>query len=256
MKKVTDDLKRVFRKAGLKGAEAKQALRDVVAELWPDLPPWSTLNHPVIEEEQKASIGCGVLLTFRENGTLYTVLGQAGAHYTQNQEDGAEPLYTIPGGFMNLTETVGSDFVASSEAAESPRIAAARETEEEFKLPDGQPVLSVDPERLMPMDTVTISFPNGQKRVVIGMMLELTAQEVDTFRTHIGKLSTDAAYKEAVAAQTANEDSKLPEICDLKIVSLSDVIGGRSQLLHTDQLSLFKIVQGFYNKFAPRPHVL
>lgn len=241
MKNHFRDVAQAIENTGLKGAELKRFLRDLVAAQWPDLPPWTTLEGAVIEETQKASVGSGVVLTFRENGEYKVVLGLAGMHYGR-----ADKSYTIPGGFINLSKTTGSALVAAAATAEDPRTGAAREVEEEFKNADGSPLIPVDPARLKPMDTKTISFSNGEKRVVIGMMMELNPDEIMRVRKHVARMGSDPAYAAAVAAHTVNEASGKPEVTGVEIFRLSDVTDGLVNLLHKDQQSLFSIVEAHY----------
>ncbi|MBU0858543.1 MAG: adenylyltransferase/cytidyltransferase family protein [Alphaproteobacteria bacterium] len=252
---MTDNLDRVtkiIKEAGLQGRALKDFLRTVVRGSWPDMPPWTTLpDGPVIEEVQKASFGSGVVLTFVEGGVRKAVLGQAGEHYRNPHDKAPWPdSYTIPGGFINLSATTGSTFVPPSTAPEDARTGAAREVEEEFKLPDGSPLLAIDPARLKPMDTKTIAFANGEKRVVMGLMLELTRDEVKRVKAHVAKLAADPAYRAAVAVQTVNDASGKPEVCDVKIIDLAAAVDGRCNLLHKDQQSLFAMVQAHFDEQA------
>lgn len=223
----------------LQGRALKDVLREVVAGAWPDMPSWTTIDAPVIEEVQKASVGSGVVLTFTEGGKQKVVLGRAGAHY---MKPGQAAAYTIPGGFINLTRTDGSSLVPASAAPEDARTGAAREVEEEFRMPDGTPLLEIDPARLKPMDTKTIAFPNGERRVVIGMMLELTPAEIAAVRVHTARLAADMQYQGAVAKQSVNSASGQPEVESVEIFDLDAVAQGRCNLLHKDQQSLFEIV--------------
>ena len=233
---------------GLQGKALKDALREAVGTAWPDLPPWSTLKAPVIEEVQKASIGSGVVLTYVEGGVRKVVLGQAGYHYKNPKIPGPMPeSYTIPGGFIDLSSTKGSAKVAATDAPEDPRTGAAREVEEEFKLVDGAPLLAVEPDRLKPMDTKTIAFSNGEKRVVIGMMLELSPAEAATVKAHVAQLAADPSFRAAVGRQTINSASGHPEVCDVKIFNLDDVVAGKVNLLHKDQQSLFGLVKAHFD---------
>lgn len=227
-------------------------LRDIVAQEWPGMPPWSTLDAPVIEDVQKATVGCGIVLTFEsDDGERYVVLGQAGDHYNQVQ-DSTEPLYTIPGGFQNLTDTIGSHFVSAAQGRpEHPREAAARETEEEFKNEAGSGLIPVDPDRLMAMDTLTLDIPSGEKRIVIGFMMELNSDEIATIQDHVKRLDDDANYKSNVVQHTLNPASGRPEMQSVAIVKLNDLVAGKHELLHKDQLSLFNRVKEFYDGYSP-----
>lgn len=247
-------LEQAIRDLGLQGKELKDVLREAVSATWPDLPPWSTLPGPVIEEVQKASIGSGVVLTFVEDGVRKVVLGRAGAHYdTGTTPSGRRiPAYTIPGGFIDLTSTKGSMMVPPSAEPEDPRTGAAREVEEEFRMPDGAPMLAVSPARLKPMDTKTIAFRSGEKRVVIGMMLEMTVAEISRAKAHSMKIASDMDYAYAIAARSINPASGKPEIEHVEIFNLDDVVAGRVNLLHKDQQSLFGLVKAHFDAM-PRP---
>jgi D-beta-D-heptose 7-phosphate kinase/D-beta-D-heptose 1-phosphate adenosyltransferase len=254
MTKPLDDIKALFNQAGLKGKQLKTALRELVRDTWPDLPPWTTLDAPVIEEVQKASVGSGVVLVFEEGGVRKAVLARAGDHYRERGSIGPmAPSYMILGGFINLSGTPGSSLVPASPEPEDPRIGTAREIEEEFKKPDGAPLLRVDPARLKPMDTKTLTFRNGEKHLVVGLMLELAPDEVKTVKEHAARIACDPEYMAACAGQTANSETGLPEVCGISIVPLEDAAQGKCRLLHEDQQSLFEIVHAhFAEKDAPR----
>ncbi len=238
-KKIAD----ILQQSNLQGQALKNALREIVRQSWPDMPPWTTLDTPVIEEVQKATVGSGVVLTFEENGIRKVVLGETGDHYKKPGSTAAvPPSYMIPGGFINLTRTPGSSLVAASKAPEDARTGAAREIEEELKSIDGSPLLKVDPARLKPMDTKTLSLPWGETRLVIGLMLDLTAAEILIVKNHVKKLGQDPAYKTAAALQTINGDSGLPEVSSVSVFTLEDVAQGKCNLLHKDQQSLFQVV--------------
>ncbi len=234
-------LKQIFAASGLKGKELKQALREVVKENWPDLPPWTTLDGAVINEVQTATAGSGVVLAFTDtDGARKVVLAEAGDHYKN-----ATGAFMIPGGFINLTETPGSSLVAASKQPEDGRTGAAREIEEELKLPGGAPLLQVDPARLKPMDTLTLAL-RGETRIVMGFLLELTDAEVISVKAHVAKLAADPAYQAATAKESNNHDSGRPEVSNVAIVALADMVAGKTNLLHKDQQSLFKQVDAHF----------
>lgn len=228
--------------SGLQGNALKSALRGVISAFWPSLPPYSTLEHPKIEEVQKATVGVGVALTFKEHGIQKVVMLKAGANYPAAAQ---RNLYMIPGGFINLTSTAGSSQVAAQDRPESPRVGAAREIEEELRLPDGSPLLSVDPSRLRPMDTQTLALGSGAG-LVVGMMLELTPQEVATVKAHVNSIQTNAAYAQAVADQSISPHSGKPEVADVVISPLKDLAEGKVPLLHSDQQSLFEALHAHF----------
>lgn len=247
-----DDIHALIRQSGLKGGALKDALREAVARSWPDLPPWSTLDAAQIRETQEASVGAGVALVFHEDGVWKTLLGMAGTHY--HRGPGPMPVsFMIPGGFINLTKTPGSSQVPASDAPEDGRTGAAREVEEEFRLPGGSPLLSVDPARLSPVDTKTLAFPNGQKRVVLGFMLVLTAEEVKAAKLHIDLCAANVAYGAAAAAESINPETGKPEVAALSIARLDDVAAGKVPLLHQDQRSLFQLTVDRLRPITPRP---
>ncbi len=239
----TKRIREIFNEEGLQGKALKEALRELVRESWPDLPPWSTLDAPQITEVQTATVGSGIALLFREKGVWKAVMAETGAHYAKNAPDAA-PSYMIAGGFINLTDTPGSSLVAPVKGrAEDPRTGGARELEEEFKKPGGDPLLAVDPSRMKPMDTLTLTFGSGEKRIVIGFMLEMNPDEIRTVKEHVARLETDPAYKAATAAETINPASGLAEVGSVKIFDLADIANGNCNLLHKDQQSLFKVIQ-------------
>jgi hypothetical protein len=240
-----DDIQDLIRRSGLQGGDLKKALRAAVARSWPDMPSWSALAATEIELTHKASAGAGVTVFFREDDVLKTLVALAGAHYKK-----PDAAYMIPGGFINMTRTPGSSRVPASDAPECGRTGAAREVEEEFRLPDGRPLLSVEPDRLVPVDTKTLAFPGNQRRIVMGFMLELTAAEAKAVRAHVDRLAADAAYRAAAAAQSINPDTNLPEVATLEILPLADVAAGRTPLLHGDQRSRFRLTQ---ERLAPPP---
>ncbi len=242
MSDISKQIRDIFDKAALSDKDKKEILREVVKENWPNLPVWTTLDGAVVEEVQKATAGSGVVLTFMEGGVRKVVLAETGDHYAKPGEANV-PAYMIPGGFINLSETPGSTLVAKSSAPEDGRTGAAREVEEELKNPDGSPLLAVDPKRLKPMDTLTLAFRSGEKRIVIGMLLELNADEVKTVKAHIANIAASPAYAAATAAQSINPDSGKPEVSNVAIFDLSDVAQGKVNLLHKDQQSLFKVVE-------------
>lgn len=242
MTKLPDDIHDLVRKSGLSGGILKEALRDAVRRSWPGLPPWSTLDGAVVEETRKASVGSGVALVFQEDGEWKTLLGLAGTHY--HRGDGPMPAaFMIPGGFINLDCTPGSTLVPASDQPEDGRTGAAREVEEEFRLPDGSPLLAIEPARLSPVDTKTLLLPGGQVRVVLGFMLVLTPEEVRAAKLHIEMCAARPAYAAAAAAQSINGETGRPEVAGLAIARLDDVAAGKVPLLHKDQQSLFELTR-------------
>lgn len=246
-KKLISDISRLLDKSGVKGRQLKDVLREVVQKNWPDMPAWTTLDAPRVEELQKATFGSGVALVFEENGVQKTIVARTGDHY--RKEAGAPDAYMIPGGFVNLTSTTGSSRVAPGAAPEDGRTGAAREVEEELKNIDGSPLLSVDPSRLKPMDTRTLAI-GAERRIVIGFMLELTAEEVALLRRHQARIEADPAYAKAAALQSINHDSGKAEVSGIAEFPLSDVAGGKCNLLHKDQQSLFQAVEEHYEDAA------
>ena len=192
-------------------------------------------DHPVIEEVQKATVGTGVLMTFRDRGVNKAVVLKAGSHYKESS-------YMIAGGFLDLSKTPGTLLTPADPAkAEDPRVGAIRELEEEMRDDKGAPLLTIDPARLKPTDTKSITLKNGERRLVIGFTLDLTPQEVKTVQDHVDRLEHDAAYREAVRAHTINPDSAAPEVATVSIVKLDDLATGKAPLLHPDQSSLFHL---------------
>ena len=149
----------------------------------------------------------------------------------------------IPGGFLNLTETPGSSFVQSSTEIESPAIGAVRKIERKLCDDSGKPLIRVHPDRLVPFDTLTLSPPDKKKRVVVGHMLRLAADEVSVIKAHIVRTGAEAEYQKKVSAHTANPSSGKQEVVELCVFDLVDAAEGRVPLLHHDQQSLFARIQ-------------
>lgn len=237
MKNLVKKLTAEFQSAGLSDPDKKEVLRLVLAECWPKLPVYSGLNEPKVEEVQKASVGSGVLLTFKEDGVRKVVLVEAGSHY---KVPNGKPAYTVPGGFIDLTRTEGSSLVKESSSPESPQKGGVREVEEEVVKPNGDPVLNIDPSRLRVLDAKTVPSPFGEPKVVLSFILELEPNEIESIKAHVSKLESDAEYKHESAQQTINPASGLPEVAGVKIFNLGSVAWGECNLLHKDQLSLFQ----------------
>ena len=240
----------VINRLGLDAERTKAFLRQLVEANWPGLPVYSTLKFPKINEVETATVGTGVVPTFRaESGNVMAVVVKAGTHY-QGPRYAADPLiptYMIAGGFLNLTHSPATQFSAEIlNKPEDPRVGAVREAEEELVDDAGKPVLAIDPSSLLPMDTKMLSFPWGEKRLVIGFMVPLNPAQVLTIKSHVARLEVDDNYRHAVRNHTINKDSDKPEICTVSILPLEEIASGRHVLLHRDQISLFQRVAEFY----------
>jgi hypothetical protein len=146
----------------------------------------------------------------------------------------------IPGGFINLTETPGSTYVEPSSEPESPDIGAVRKIEKKLCDDKGDPLIRVHPDRLIPIDTLTLVPQSKKKRVVVGHMLRLTADEVSLFKKHISRAQPNSIYGAKASARTNHPISGKPEVAAICIFNLADAVAGKVRLLHLDQLSLFK----------------
>ncbi len=258
MNTLEQDLEDLIAKHNLQGPQLKEFFRKAVKENWPGFPSFSTYSTdakdgPHIHETPTSSIGSGAVLTWKRNGVRKVLMGEAGGHYHElqlrNPKNTAPPVdsFTIPGGFITLAYTKGSSLVPASDQPENAYAAAAREIEEEFRLPDGSPLLKIDPARLKIMDTVSMGG-NGNYMTVMGFMYELNEDEIDIVEEHVHRLETDPDYYDACAFATVNDETKLPEICDKKIFDLDDITAGNVNLLHKDQHSLFEQVQKYFEE--------
>ncbi len=236
-----------WRKAKADPKSIKDGLRRLVASLWPDLPKYSTLDNPLIEEVKKGSLGCGVVPTFLKGGRRYVIMGVAGEHYEKMLE--GRKAYSIPGGFATLTAKPGSVCVEADDTLpESGYEAANRELEEEIRYPDGAPVLTIAPERMQPVDTVTVRFGNGDVNILMSFAADLGAEEVSAIELHCARLLKDEGYRQACAMQSVNAVSGLPEFETVEIVPLDDLVDEKYELLHKDQMSLFKKMKALYDR--------
>ena len=223
-------------------------LNRLAARHWRIRMPWNEGNTPQIEEEPKAASGAGVVITFREHGIRKILLAKAGTHYESPAygADPAIPTYMIFGGMINMRHTEGSAFVPSKEGVpESAPQAAAREVEEELVDADNKPILTVDPNLLVPLDTKTLKLPFGL-RTVTGFLLEAEPRQIPALKAHVERLENDTAYRHAVREHTRNPYSGKPEICTVSDMPLRDAAEGRVTLLHRDQVTLFHKTEQHY----------
>ena len=232
--------------SNLTSDEQKTALKILVGQNYPNLPCYSTLDGAVIEETQKASVSGGAVLTYFDYTTQSrkVVMVKAGAHYriTDNR-------YMVPGGFTNLSKREGSTHVPEDDKnPETVFMSTAREIEEELRCYNGDPLLAIDPARLKLIDTDTLSFPTGEKRVVMGMVLELTPAEVRLIQEHISYINHCDDYRRVTSNFTLNSNSNLPEAHSIEILELEDFLSGRVQLMHPDQLPLMHKAKAFLDR--------
>ena len=81
--------------------------------------------------------------------------------------------------------------------------------------------------------------------------MELTPDEVETVTTHIRKMHDDPEYKSECIQNTVNPDTNAPEIANLRLLKLKDLAEGRHRLLNADQISLFRKLNDFTNRYGP-----
>ncbi len=221
----------------------RKLLHMVTARMYGSLPPYSTLKAPQIVDVEAVPVASGTALVFKDSDIMKIILVRAGAHYQETAN--GKTLYMIPGGFLNLTETPGSSLVAPSSEPESPEIGAARKIEKKLCDADGAPLLQIDPARLIPMDTLTLSPQEKKKQVVVGNMLLLAADEVAQIASHISRAQADPSYRSMASARTANPSSGLPEVAEIGVFDLAQAAGDKLPLLHRDQLSLFRRISEY-----------
>ena len=252
-----ENITQKFKEANFSDTETKEALKALVTLVWTKtmLPWFSHLKHAVVEEVQKANVGSALALCFQDKGEWKVVMVEAGSHYDYMDGRGK---YMATGGFVNLTKKEGSTFVKEkSGVPEWPQEGAARECEEELIDDKGNPIIPMDPNRLMIMSGKAIgTTPNPSS--VYGFMAVLTDDEVKNAKAHIKRTNTDSAYKKAWIAKTINSDSGKPEIQNVTIHRLEDIVNGEVKLLHDDQKDLFRAIWNFVHRYelkksAPAP---
>jgi hypothetical protein len=150
----------------------------------------------------------------------------------------------IAGGFINLSHNNAVIDLNSRNTlrAEHPQEGAVRELKEELVDDHKNPIISPDPDRLLPVITKTLTFPSGERRVVIGHALMLLEAEVERLLLHLQRVDVDEAYRQACRAHTTNSETNLPEVCRLDVIPLDVVIAEDFRLLHPDQSSLFQMI--------------
>jgi hypothetical protein len=127
-------------------------------------------------------------------------------------------------------------------------MSTAREIEEELRHIDGSSLIAVDPARLKLIDSDTLSFSSGEKRIVTGFVLSLTQGEVLRIQHHIAMINKDEDYRDKVSAHTINDQTGFPEVHSLEILEFDDFLSGRKELLHADQLPLLQKAKCFFDK--------
>lgn len=231
-----------FRLGSLPSDFRREVLEGLVGITWGPLPPYSTLSRPEISEVAKATVGTGIVPIFKhpESGEWHAVVVRPGTHYQGSRyaADPSHPYTMIAGGFINLTYAL-SPAAEKLSRAEHPQEGAVRELREEIKDSQGASLLEVSPDRLRPVDTLTLSFKSGEKRVVIGYLLELSDEETTRILAHTKKTQEDPSYRRACRGHTLNAESGKPEVCQVDVLPLAKLIDEATTLLHPDQRSLF-----------------
>lgn len=226
-------------------------LVELVKQLWGPLPSFSTLSSAEISEIAKATVGTGVVPIFIHPITndWHAVVLRPGTHYRgpRYKAEANDHYYMIAGGFINLTETPGiQDLVASNpNKAESPVEGALRELIEEVVDDKGEAILKPSPSRIFPMDALTLSFPSGERRLVIGYVVQLIKDEIYKVIAHVDRIASDEVYRRACRQHTVNSDSGMPEVCQVGILPLADLAANNYKLLHPDQRGLFQRIARF-----------
>lgn len=243
-----------FRLEDLSVGLCREVLRALVRDLWGDLPPYSTLKAAEISVVEKATVGSGIVPVFMHpiEGRWYAVVNHAGTHYVDQRSptslptDEDEPFFMIAGGFIDLSKTVGIPGLVeeNDQRGEHPREGALRELMEEVVNDRGDPVLCPHPDRFIPMDALTLTFKSGERRLVIGHVVRLQDQEIQTILRHVARLDVDDIYRRACQGHTVNPSSGKPEVCRVDVVPLED-LATSSKLLHVDQRNLFATILRF-----------
>lgn len=228
----------------------QQVLRELVRECWGELPVYSTLDAAEISVVAKATVGAGVVPIFRHpvEDRWYAVVQRPGTHYQSSSypADNHQPYYMIAGGFLNLSQTNGIPGLidANPLKGEHPEFGALRELTEEIVDDQGRPILAPTPDRLVPKDTITVNFPNGERLLAIGYQVHLTPDETQAILEHVARLNSDTQYRRMCRSHTINPESGKPETCRTDILPLDELYRGQYKLLHPDQQSLFDKIAG------------
>ncbi|MCB0353912.1 MAG: hypothetical protein KDD64_10320 [Bdellovibrionales bacterium] len=242
--------------ASLPGNLKRELALELLTGLWGDLPSFSNLVAPEVSVVKKASVGTGIVPIFRhpETNEWCAVVQRPGTHYLSERYPAEKetPFYMIAGGFINLASSPGIENVLSGNPArgEHPAEGALRELAEELVGERGEPLLTPEFERFLPMDALTLSFPNGERRVVIGYAVELNREETDRILSHVDRLNRDQEYRRTCRKHTVNPDSGEPEVCRADIVPLSELVDDSTALLHTDQRSLFRRIDDYLGRLS------
>lgn len=240
-----------FRFAQMPESLRREVLRELVEQQWGELPVFSTLKRPEISVLAKATVGAGVVPIFMHPSkqTWHALVLRPGTHYKGERYPAIadDVFFMLAGGFINLSETISlADIILPNpNRAEHPFEGAVRELTEEVVDDTGKPILTPAINRLFPMDALTLSFPSGERRLVIGYVLSLTDAEISKVVAHVDRVKSDDLYRRRCRMHTVNSASGHPEVCQADIVPLSELITKECRLLYADQRGLFKTISRF-----------
>lgn len=178
-----------------------------LAEAYGPPPSYSTLSTPALQTVKTAAVGSFVICYGYEPGKREPVIALI-KRGDKGRE--GEDRFGVLGGYTDLG--------AETTAGEQPNEGAVRELMEEARNDHGEPVISPRPDRLKLLAS-GIDYRNPTLPVQYnGHMLELTARELATLKTHSQKLQEDPDYREAANRHTEGE------VADLRILPLSEVL--------------------------------
>lgn len=185
------------------GSDAADLIESAYLANYP-LPPWSTLDKPMVHTDKTANAGAFVLayyvdpsrtdpLTHRR-GEVMVVLNRRGKEKTAD----GKPMYAgTGGGFRELG--------GSNTAGEQPDENAARELREETVDDQGTPILEIATNRLK-LFKAGVDYRRPHKPVdYVGYSVALTKEEYEAIGAHGERLRNEPEYLEAVKKHSEGE---------------------------------------------------
>ena len=197
--------------------EDRNAVLDALVAEFYQCAAWSNIT-PQVNDVRQANGGTGIAFYYKDPKTaeiyIPMVVPVSLRDGTKNPK-GKDEKYQIPGGHINFAEK------------ETLVEACLRENAEEVAGRHGPILTDIDPSQLVALDNLLI-YPNGLPMFVHGFGLALNQDQFEKLKKYSDKKTNITKY------------TKDNEIRNIKVVTLSEVIGNPDALNHPDQLSLFK----------------
>jgi pantetheine-phosphate adenylyltransferase len=204
-------------------------------------PPYSTLANSLVTTVSSTAVGASTVCYGTDPGT-----GKLAVVLIQHAETGpdGEHLYGLPGGFANPgSYSINNDGSFNPHPGEQPRKAAVRENSEELILPDGEPLLNIDPRRLLIINGGIDESSLGKGNLPVCYLayaVKLSDEEMRRVLDHCTCMQNDGDYKERM------RQSSHGEIANAVLIDLDKAARlGPEQFKYPHALDEIQILQNF-----------